>query len=793
MIYLKFDRGTFNDLRYVVRSLIASPWLTSGALGTFVLGVGLNVAVFAIVDRVLFRPLPFGDGDRLVTVRSMDAKKRQPLFTFPRLLAVEARHRVNAVEDVAYAGRSRVLFPDGPHTEPLRLVEASYNVLQVLRVTPTFGRLFVREDVADTANICLLREDVWRRRFGADRGIVGRRFTDPDAGIIEIVGLLPPNFIIPSVNWTTASDGLVLARDLLDTAMPTEAVPAPFGRLRHGASVHQAQEQFNALFASIQRDAATSTTSIVVEPMQQGLFWNCRIPLAILFVGASLVWLIACTNVGCLLAARAQSQERQMAIRAALGAPRARLVLMVLAESVVLSSAGCALALLAMAWSMRAIQSFVPVFFQPLVIASVDIRLMGFVVLGAIAGSVLAALYPAWCVVRVDAASLVATGLNRHRARSVRSSLVILESAVGTALVLAGSLAIRSFVGLLETDLGFDPTDLYSLTVRIRNPTARVLPSTIGAALDSLRAAPGVGGVSVVDVPVSSGETPRTLQDVGGHVLRWRQVWDDYFAVMQTPLLAGRHFTAVEAEHSAKVAIINASGLRAVYGSSPAEKLLGTPFLVKGEPPLLLVGVVADTRDRQERPAQPELFTPINPDGLDNVTFVARRLKGTRLDLEDARRILSAHGVSNVTVSSMMSQLEPWLQNPRLYAGLFGMFGIVALVLCAVGLFAVVSFDVALRRSEIGIRLALGASERQISKMLLKDATRPVAVGVAIGSLSSFWAATAFQALLHEISARDGTMYLFVACVLLGIGALSAWQPVRRVKSMSALMTLREQ
>lgn len=788
------------DVRYAIRSLAHARWFTLGALLTFAIGIGANAAVFAAVDRVLFRSLPFQDPDRLVSVQPYSFKTGQKYFMFPKAVAVSLRHDRNTVEDLAFAGMPLSAFNvEGPDGEPLRLTDVSYNLLDVLGVRPILGQGFARQDAIDRTRVAIIFHDTWRSRFAASPDVIGRRLADR-AGPIEVRGVLPSGFIVPSLNWASRSDGLILSPDLLETAEPRDRVPAPIARLRPGSTVALVQHQVDAHLAATEADRpAAERTHVLVEPLQEGVFWNCRASLALLFLGGSLVWLVASVNLGTLMVARGRSREHEIAIRTALGASLGRILSSAAIESALLSIAGGAVALIVLMLTLRGLVAAVSTFVKPLMLTSLDGRIVAFVVLGTCAGSAIAALYPVWRAGRADPHR----GLKRNSAAGRTPQvgggrgLLVVESAIGTVLVLAGSLAIRSSVGLQMTDLGYDPDGLHSVFVRLPGATpSQTLQARADAqqrVLDAVRRLPMIASASGVNVPLFGGEANDLVQLRDGPRVAVRQIVDGYFGVMQTRVLAGRMFTDAEIRAHAPVAMMSRSAAAQMWPNVPPEQSVGRPVAVEGQPIRPLVGVVADTRARHSTALVPEMFVPASLDNARPLALLARARSGSAMDVASLRSSLQREfgQATTVRVTSVSSVLEPWLQNPRLYSRVFGAFAAVSLLLSAIGLFAITAFDVSLRRDEMGIRMMLGAGAGAIQRLVIRDAVRPVAIGVAIGMAVALWAARFFQSLLFQLDARDPWTYGLVTCVLLLTAVVAAARPAQRAASVDPAVILR--
>ncbi|HKW03100.1 MAG TPA: ABC transporter permease [Vicinamibacterales bacterium] len=785
--------------RLAIATLSRSPWFSSCVLLTFALGIGVNLAVFSVVDRVLFKPLPFPDLPTLVTVHPTDANTGQVYFTFPRAVAIEARRRADVIADLAYVGVTRPYELMGPNSEPLFLADASFNVLSVLGVSPLAGRPFTRTDAQEVGvRRVLLREETWRRRFGGSD--VLRQMLHDERGPAEIVGVLPTGLLLPTVNWATPADGLLLTADLLEQAAPRDGMPAIFARLQPGKTISAAQQQFDALVSSNQSAIPEARRSrVVVEPIQDGLFWNCRAALRILFLGGCLVWLIAYINVGTLIFARWQSYSKLVAIRAALGASRSQLVLLPMVETSFLCFGGTALALVSWLATSRGLVAISPDFVRPLIQTSIDWRIGGVAVVCMTVGCVIAGAVPAWRATRLDLNATIRGGPTwKHSRRRLGSVLLFAEAAISSVLVLAGGLALASLLGLLYTDLGFSPSGLLVVTIRGASNAAAIAGSASNTSerlLEILRAQRSIAAAAFADVPPASGEVAPVTKDPLGRSIVTRRVGDQYFEAMGTKVIAGRTFSATDAQVAAPIVIMNLSAVHGLWPDRSPQDALGQLVNLQSQPTARLVGVVADTRDRQGVDVRPELFTPAMaaPGGV--LRYVVRTARAVPIDAKELSASID-RGLGTevkVRVNHVASQLEPWLQAPRLYALLFGSFGAIGLVLAALGLFSVASVSITERKFEVGVRLVLGATQTQILSMLVMSILRPVILGCAVGGVAAFWAARVFQTLLYRLDARDFRAYMTVAIVFVCVTVATVWRPGRLAARLSLTSILKAQ
>jgi predicted permease len=779
------------DVTYAMRSLVGAPGFALAALCMFSIGLGLNLAVFAITDRILFRPLPYGHPDELVTIHSVDRRTGQTYFTLPRAPIVEARRSASSISDLAYAGRRRPYSADAADPAPIRLVDASFNLLDVLQVRPIVGRTFSREEALAGARVALLREETWRTRHGGAGDVVGLRIADR-RGAIEIVGILPAGFIIPTVNWASPAEGLFLAGDVLDQASAENALPGVVARLRRAGAASLLQHQIDGIRARLgRRGSIDGESHLLVEPIRQGLFWNCRVPVSILFAAGLCVWLMACANLGTLILARARGREQQLAIRMSLGAGLPRMMRLAVIEALLLGAGGGALAVVAMQLGLEALAAAVTSYIQPLVLTSIDLRLAALAFASMLLGGLIAAVSPAWRMSRIDPASVLQrTGPISHAPSRAGRGLLIVETAMAAVLVIAGGLTTRSFVQLMNTDLGFEPDGL--LVVQPAGEGANWY-GQVGGILritDVLSAIPAIRGVAAADSAVASGEALAVIRDVAGRQLSRRGITPEYFAVMGTRMVAGRPMTADEFAARASVAVVSESAARLLEpGVAPAD-VIGREVETPGERTYRIVGVARDTRERHGVTPSPELFVPlaggagppallIRAAGRDAPAAVAAALR-RELGLAAPPRVMPVN-----------DRLEPWLRDPKLYARLFGAFGIVGLVLSTTALFALTRIEASLRRHEIGVRLALGATSSQIHRLLLREAVLPVAIGLILGGGASLIAAPAIQSLLHGVDARGAGNHAAVALCFLSVASLSAWLAARHAIRADPVAVLR--
>ncbi len=710
----------------------------------------------------------------------------------PKRVAVEVKQNSSSIEDVAFAGNTRPEFVDGLEKPPLQLTEVSYNLLPLLGVSPIRGLGFDESAAQSRERLVLLREETWRSRYGGSPDLIGSFLGTGDTRV-QIVGILPEGLIFPTINWATRAEGMLLSPRTFRTAQPNEGVPGFVARLRPGYSVATAQLELDRI-----REAAgnsvESTTTQRVSSLREGIFWNVSQPLRLLFIGSLLLWLITTTNLSVMALARARTHENQTAIRISLGAGSYDVVRSAAAEIVILCGAGAAVAGFILFLGIHLLPVVVPHYIQPLIVTSLDGRLLAFLLLSTSLGALVASVWPAYLATRTDPAlTLQRAGRPvKPRRPFAGNGLIFAETAVATILVLAGTLAVKSLLGLLTTDLGFRPDALY--TVGIRSTTS---PSSLaGIAPDSvvgaLRASPGVIGVAAVDVGLGGGESVASTKTPEGRVFKKRRIDDAFLTVIEGTLLAGRSFTSAETKSGAPVVILNEAAAKAAHPGLAFESVIGSIMTLPGDVAREVLGVVKNILERRDVDAAPEVFLPMGTAGV--TSYMVRATTGGPLrvpDIESQLRALIGPGTV-VNVVSVSSRLDTWLQSPRLYANLFGSFAAASLILAVVGLFAIVSADVVKRRHEMGVRMALGAKRRDVLMILIKRVALPVAAGVVVGWIGAYWSGSLLQTLLHGISAHDPVMYVFVALVFCAATAVAVWWPARVASAVDPLSVIRE-
>lgn len=793
------------DVRYSLRSLLRARWFTVAAVFTFALGIGVNVAVFSAVDRILLRPLPYGAVDDLVLLRAC-GPTGECGGGFPSVIAFEGRERLTTIDDIAVAAMpSTVSVTRSPGDEPpLRLSGVSANLLRVLQVQPILGRDLTDEDHQQKRRVALLSHESWARRFGGSPDVITRSIGS-GAVPIEIVGVLPAGFVPPT--WTAPDpswDGLILDSTGWAAIGPTGMVSVPVARLSAGATIDAARAEVDALVQGLlpQLQEGDGRAPVIrVDPIQTALFSRFRSNAWLILAAALVLLLLACANLANLLLARGRSREYDAAIHASLGASPRRLIGSAFVESLIVCAIGSTVALAIVAITSSALVTVLPPLFARYSAGTADPRVLTITLAVALACAIAAGVMPAWRASRVDVLSLLqsaSSSRQRSRLRAGRS-LIVVESALAVLLVLSGFLLFRSFTNFSTQDLGFNPSGLYTVSVRATTPVKRPPEAAIALyrhTIEALASVPGVQSAGGADTTVLSGQAPMRGLSKDRSIRGGRyQVSASYFDALQTPFIAGRAMTKEEVSSRSAVAVLSESAARLFFRDLPPDQVAGRALTIDDEPARTVVGVVPDLKkggytDRGE----PALFLPLGAEPSNYGAMVIRMSPGATPSRALLRqRLEPIIGDATVNVTPASTGLEPALRDPRFRAVLFAVLSIAALLLAAIGLYAIASFDVAQRRYEMAVRMSLGARARDIQQMVMWDATHPVLVGIILGVAGAYWAEKFLTTFLFGIEPRDPLAYSIVIAVLLTTAMIAAWLPARRAVRVDPATTLRAQ
>ena len=799
------------DLRYGLRVLWKTPGFTAVAVLALALGIGANTAIFSVVNGVLLRPLPFAEPERLVMVW-MDNRVlglREDLNSYPNYVAW--RDESQAFEHLAaFTSTSPTLTSERGEPERLQGVSATANFFGVLRAQPALGRLFTAEEEAEGKDaVVVIGHGLWRRRFGGQPGIVGQQITLNGRGR-TVVGVMPQGFRFPG----EAEVWVPLAPTASMRAQRQSFWLSMVGRLRPGATVERAQAELSAVAARMEKEFPDSNQGFgaYVVSLHQQVVGRVSTALWVLLGAVGFVLLIACANVANLLLARAAAREREIAIRRALGAGRARLVRQFLTESVLLSLVGGGVGLLLAFWGVDALIALGPSDLPRLDQVGMDGRVLLWTVGISVATGLLFGLAPALQASQADLNESLKEGGRGGgegaRGRRVRNALVVAEVALALVLLAGAGLMIKSFLRLQEVNLGFNPERVLSMRVQLSGTNYRESARAVAfyeQLIERIEATPGVQAAAAIGTVFLSSTPNSAWFSVEGRPapppnerieVPIDPVTPNYFQAMGVPLLKGRAFDARDREGAPEVAIVNETFARRFF---PGEEVLGKRFKFgppeSEDPWMTIVGVVGDTRRTGfDTAVRPETYLPHAQSPSRGMMLVVRSTAADPSALANAVRGAVAsldREVPVFQVRTMDELLSGLMAQRRLNMLLLAIFAGVALLLAAVGIFGVMNYAVSQRTHEIGLRMALGAQARDILKMVVGQGMALVLAGLVLGLAGALALTRLMSSMLYGVSATDPATYAGIAVLLMAVAFLACYLPARRATKVDPMVALR--
>ena len=815
--------GLIEDVRYSLRLLRRQPAYTLFVVLTLAIGIGANTAVFSAVNGVLLRPLPFHESDRLLAIWGRfdpESGFDFPRFTLSAPEYVDYRTQSRAVSEVA-AFTSRFVTVSRPGADPERVssTPVSASFFPLLRAQPAFGRVITEsDDVPNGAAVVVLSHGYWQSRFGGDQSVLGR--TIAMNGVpTQVIGVMPASFRYPNPTtelWTPIR---------IDPKNPGNRKGhnlRAIGRLAPGADLATARAELQSLMQDWKARFPDIHTGhyLFINPLIDDVAGPVRPALLLLLTATGFVLLIVCANIATIVMARGEVRQREMAIRSALGAAGARLLRLSLVENAIIASIAGALGLALGYAGLRLLLTVDPATLPRAGEITLDVRILGFTAFATIVSAALFGLLPAFRSLGADlqqtlrhGAHSASAGVGRQWARTV---LVAAEVALTVVLVIGAALMLRSLDRLLSVDLGFDPSGL--VTASIAPPAAEYrdpqkLEAFYAALIERLRAAPGVVAASAgTTVPLFSSEGVWDFEIEGrpsppAGARAWNAsatvVRPGYFEALGVHAVRGRLFSEQDDARSATVGVINEAMARTFFAT---EDPIGRRIRVMGVDSaagwMTIVGVSADVRASSlAQPPAPAYYflqsqTPRFDMGPYTTMSVLARTSGSADALLASLRSIVRELDPSVAVFSVQTAdavIQRSVADRRFTSLLLTVFAGIGVLLGASGIYGVLSYIVARRTQEIGIRRALGASRGSVARYVLGGAMRPVVAGLAVGAAASYWTTAYWRTQLFEVSPNDPGVYSSVVLGILVIAVAATLLPVRRALRVNPLVALRSE
>ncbi len=815
--------GFIQDLRLAVRQLRRSPGFAMLVVPILAVGIGANSAIFSVIEAVLLRPLPYRDPVQLVVLsdaQDADLQGEDGGILYKDFSAWKSQSQ--SFEDVGVyyrdSGWSRVTLTGG-EPESVQGAFVSANVLPMMGISPALGRWFSSGEESHSERVVILSHSLWVRRFGAARDVVGKTLQISGANW-QIIGVMPANFQFPANDaqfWAPMTTNAYWGDPEFAKIDPQRsrgfyARWKAVARLRSGASLAQGQAEVNAISAQLElSDHDPNRGQVRAFPLRASVTGNAKRVLSLLSGAVFFVLLIACANVANLVLARGAGREREMAIRAALGASRRRLIRQLFMESGLLAVASAGFGIALASPGVRLLAAFGPRDLPRLEEAGIDIRVLAFTLGVSLFAAILFGLIPAWKISRGGPGGSLRSGTQGMSAsmalKKTYRLLVGMEFALAVVLLIGAGLLLHSFLALEAVDPGFEPEHV--LTMKIATPrgtperqTRAVFQTVLErvSAIPGVQAAGGIRGLFDIGLPF-----PLGLRAIEGRApeakekwtpLTWDTVSGDYFQAMGIPLLQGRSFSEQDAPGTPLVAIIDEDMARRYWpGKNPVgQRIKGQDRRGSNDDWVTIVGVVGNVRNHGlDKQSTPHIYEWYRQSGDLTSELVVRATAPSSTFAATLRAVV--RGIDRTAILSpvttldqqLSEQLSPW----RFQACLLGLFSCIALLLACVGIYGMTSYSVAQRSKELGIRMALGAHPHDVMKLIVSEGATVATAGLAIGTLAAVSLTQLMASLLFGVTATDPVTFLAVAILLMTVALFASYIPARRAAKVDPMVALR--
>lgn len=801
-----------HDLKFALRTLLRSPGFSTAAVLTLALGIGANTAMFTLVDAVMLRPLPYADPDRIVMLWTTDTSPpdpNAPKYDRTRLLADTEQMQRWAERNRSFEGIGGYrywrfsLTGGGGETERVQAAVVAGELFRLLHVSAALGRTFTQEELRNGDRVTVVSHALWVRRFGGDSKALGRTL-DLDGQPHTIIGILPQSFTPLLPNLTRAIE--VWTPPSMDfTARRRNASVFAAARLKAGVSWQQAQAEMESITKQMQGEQRRwNRRGINVQPARKEVMSDVRGPMLVLFGALGCVLLIACVNVANLMLARTAARRKEIGVRAVLGAGRLRIARQLLLESLLVSVVGGALGLAVSSLMLKGILALSPIGFGKIFEIRMDAAVVLFTSGAALLTGMLFGLLPAFQAARTDLGRAIkesAAGAARRPWLAPRNLLVIAEVTLAFVLLAGAGLLLRSFALLRAVDPGFRTEDILTVTLPLTQPRFREGPRMLAFADDVLQRLERVPAIRhagftnslplglsysfssdfrIVGKPALAGEPYLFL----------RTITPGYFAAIGHPLRSGRYLAGADFTRRDAVLINEAAARQFWAGENP----IGQQIEVVGCKPCTIVGVVADIKHNGlDSKTLTELYLPLTAQPQPWLELVLRTRGDPGQVIAAVRSAVRAAdpAVGIDRVRTMQQIIEEQTSEPRFHAVLLGIFAGLATLLAAIGIFGVISYSVAQRTRDIGIRMALGAERSAVLAMVVRQALALALGGLALGIVFAFAGTRLLRTMLFGVGPNDPMTFSAVGLLVLAIALAAAWVPAHRATRIDPIRALR--
>jgi predicted permease len=809
------------DLRYGLRMLAKSPGFTAVALLALALGIGANTAIFSVVNAVLLRPLPFPNPEQLVTLFERNLKMGYDQNAPAAANYLDWRAQNSVFTQMAAYGGGQYNLTGAERPERVAGAAVTANLFPLLGVNPLLGRTFAAdEEQPGHDQVVLLSYTLWKERFGEDPGIVSKSIT-VNGRNCTVIGVMPPGFIFPGdtgtvskiYTWPAARLWVPLALNARTWAERSDHYLSVIARLKPNVATAQAGSEMNAIEQRLVKRYPNEFigSDVKIVPLHTQVASGLEPVLLVLLGAVAFVLLIGCANVANLLLARAASRKKEMAVRAALGASRLRLMRQLIVENLLLGMAGGALGVLLASWGLSVLKAVIPEDFPRVAYIRIDGWVLSFTTLIAFATTMIFGLAPAFQISKTDMTESLkeggrgsAAGPRRNRLRGL---LVISEVALSLVLLAGAGLMIRSFIRLEDVSLGFNPDHVLTLELSLaesKYAQGEQRKVMIQQVIDRLKTLPGVNAAAATTLLPLAGGNFNSAISIEGEELQVpgqfpstevRVVTPEYFKTMGIPLREGRPFAPRDTSTSPHVLLINQTLARRWL---PHEDPVGRRATLgwngfAGQ----IVGVVADTKEfGVDAEVREEVYIPYSQAPFWPTVALALRTASDPASLANAARtaILQVDADQPVSkVRTMEQVVSASISQPRFRTLLLGLFAGLALLLAATGIYSVISYSVAQRTHEIGIRIAIGAGQGDVLKLVVGQSMLLVLAGVVSGTIAALALARLVSSWLYEVRSTDPGTFVGVALLLVFVALLAAYVPARRATKVDPMVALRHE